>query len=118
MAVVRFAKRIGPVRDGLLDANGVGGHSIGALPGVGALSGHVRACCACWMCCSGWGCAPSRNQVQAGSPGDALLASVVMPSPKNSTILHAELLSNIREIQARGAITIYDASAHVRSSLW
>jgi glucosamine--fructose-6-phosphate aminotransferase (isomerizing) len=42
----------------------------------------------------------------------------VMPSPKNSTILHAELLSNIREIQARGAITIYDASAHVRSSLW
>lgn len=31
---------------------------------------------------------------------------VVMPSPKNSPTLHAKLLSNIREIQARGAITI------------
>ena len=31
---------------------------------------------------------------------------VVMPSPKNSTTLHSKLLSNIREIQARGAITI------------
>ena len=29
-----------------------------------------------------------------------------MPSPKNSPTLHAKLLSNIREIQARGAITI------------
>jgi glucosamine--fructose-6-phosphate aminotransferase (isomerizing) len=29
-----------------------------------------------------------------------------MPSPKNSTTLHAKLLSNIREIQARGAMTI------------
>ena len=31
---------------------------------------------------------------------------VVMPSPKNAATLHAKLLSNIREIQARGAITI------------
>jgi hypothetical protein len=31
---------------------------------------------------------------------------VVMPSPKNSTTLHAKLGSNIREIQARRAITI------------
>ena len=31
---------------------------------------------------------------------------VVMPSPKNSTVLHAKLLSNIREIQARGAVSI------------
>ncbi|WP_066901119.1 glutamine--fructose-6-phosphate transaminase (isomerizing) [Mycolicibacterium houstonense] len=31
---------------------------------------------------------------------------VVMPSPKNAQMLHAKLLSNIREIQARGAITI------------
>ncbi|MGV0715586.1 glutamine--fructose-6-phosphate transaminase (isomerizing) [Mycolicibacterium sp. XJ662] len=31
---------------------------------------------------------------------------VVMPSPKNAPMLHAKLLSNIREIQARGAITI------------
>ncbi|WP_102142301.1 glutamine--fructose-6-phosphate transaminase (isomerizing) [Mycobacterium hubeiense] len=31
---------------------------------------------------------------------------VVMPSPKNASTLHAKLLSNIREIQARGAITI------------
>ena len=29
-----------------------------------------------------------------------------MPSPKNATVLHSKLLSNIREIQARGAITI------------
>ena len=37
---------------------------------------------------------------------DGLPVIVVMPSPKNSTTLHAKLLSNIREIQARGALTI------------
>jgi glucosamine--fructose-6-phosphate aminotransferase (isomerizing) len=37
---------------------------------------------------------------------DGLPVIVVMPSPKNSATLHAKLLSNIREIQARGAITI------------
>src|ERR1700682_835763 len=37
---------------------------------------------------------------------DGVPVIVVMPSPKNSTTLHAKLLSNIREIQARGAITI------------
>ncbi len=37
---------------------------------------------------------------------DGLPVIVVMPSPKNSAILHAKLLSNIREIQARGATTI------------
>ena len=37
---------------------------------------------------------------------DGLPVIVVMPSPKNSPTLHAKLLSNIREIQARGAITI------------
>lgn len=37
---------------------------------------------------------------------DNLPVIVVMPSPKNSSTLHAKLLSNIREIQARGAITI------------
>jgi glucosamine--fructose-6-phosphate aminotransferase (isomerizing) len=31
---------------------------------------------------------------------------VVMPSPKGASMLHAKLLSNIREIQARGAVTI------------
>ena len=31
---------------------------------------------------------------------------VVMPSPKGRAVLHAKLLSNIREIQARGARTI------------
>ncbi|WP_059016037.1 glutamine--fructose-6-phosphate transaminase (isomerizing) [Mycobacterium sp. M26] len=31
---------------------------------------------------------------------------VVMPSPKNSATLHAKLLSNIREVQARGAVTV------------
>jgi glucosamine--fructose-6-phosphate aminotransferase (isomerizing) len=31
---------------------------------------------------------------------------IVMPSPKSSAMLHGKLLSNIREIQARGAITI------------
>jgi glucosamine--fructose-6-phosphate aminotransferase (isomerizing) len=31
---------------------------------------------------------------------------VVMPSPKSSTTPHAKLLSNIREIRARGAISI------------
>ena len=37
---------------------------------------------------------------------DGLPVIVVMPSPKSSTTLHAKLLSNIREIQARGAVTI------------
>ena len=37
---------------------------------------------------------------------DDLPVIVVMPSPKNSKRLHAKLLSNIREIQARGAITV------------
>ena len=37
---------------------------------------------------------------------DDLPVIVVMPSPKNSAMLHSKLLSNIREIQARGAITI------------
>jgi glutamine---fructose-6-phosphate transaminase (isomerizing) len=37
---------------------------------------------------------------------DDLPVIVVMPSPKNSSTLHAKLLSNIREIQARGAVTI------------
>jgi fructoselysine-6-P-deglycase FrlB-like protein len=34
---------------------------------------------------------------------DGLPVIVVMPSPKNAPTLHAKLLSNIREIQARGA---------------
>jgi glutamine---fructose-6-phosphate transaminase (isomerizing) len=37
---------------------------------------------------------------------DDLPVIVVMPSPKNAPTLHAKLLSNIREIQARGAITV------------
>ncbi|MUL48505.1 glutamine--fructose-6-phosphate transaminase (isomerizing) [Mycobacterium sp. CBMA293] len=37
---------------------------------------------------------------------DGLPVIVVMPSPKGSSVLHAKLLSNIREIQARGAVTI------------
>jgi glutamine---fructose-6-phosphate transaminase (isomerizing) len=37
---------------------------------------------------------------------DGLPVIVVMPSPKSSAMLHSKLLSNIREIQARGAITI------------
>ncbi|HYB80421.1 MAG TPA: glutamine--fructose-6-phosphate transaminase (isomerizing) [Mycobacterium sp.] len=37
---------------------------------------------------------------------DDLPVIVVMPSPKGSAVLHAKLLSNIREIQARGAVTI------------
>ena len=37
---------------------------------------------------------------------DGLPVIVVMPSPKNSAMLHSKLLSNIREIQARGAVTI------------
>jgi glutamine---fructose-6-phosphate transaminase (isomerizing) len=37
---------------------------------------------------------------------DDMPVIVVMPSPKNSSTLHAKLLSNIREIQARGAVTI------------
>jgi glucosamine--fructose-6-phosphate aminotransferase (isomerizing) len=37
---------------------------------------------------------------------DDLPVIVVMPSPKNSPTLHAKLLSNIREIQARGAVTL------------
>jgi glutamine---fructose-6-phosphate transaminase (isomerizing) len=37
---------------------------------------------------------------------DGLPVIVVMPSPKNSSTLHAKLLSNIREIQARGATTV------------
>jgi glutamine---fructose-6-phosphate transaminase (isomerizing) len=37
---------------------------------------------------------------------DDLPVIIVMPSPKGSAMLHAKLLSNIREIQARGATTI------------
>src|SRR5258707_158498 len=37
---------------------------------------------------------------------DGLPVIVVMPSPKNAPTLHAKLMSNIREIQARGAVTI------------
>ena len=37
---------------------------------------------------------------------DGLPVIVVMPSPKSSAMLHGKLLSNIREIQARGAVTI------------
>jgi glucosamine--fructose-6-phosphate aminotransferase (isomerizing) len=37
---------------------------------------------------------------------EGLPVIVVMPSPKGSAMLHAKLLSNIREIQARGATTI------------
>ncbi|KAA8965278.1 glutamine--fructose-6-phosphate transaminase (isomerizing) [Mycobacterium sp.] len=37
---------------------------------------------------------------------EGLPVIVVMPSPKNASTLHAKLLSNIREIQARGATTI------------
>src|ERR1700754_1672551 len=37
---------------------------------------------------------------------DNLPVIVVMPSPKGSATLHAKLMSNIREIQTRGAVTI------------
>lgn len=37
---------------------------------------------------------------------DGMPVIVVMPSPKNAGMLHSKLLSNIREIQARGAVTI------------
>jgi len=37
---------------------------------------------------------------------DDLPVIIVMPSPKSSATLHGKLLSNIREIQTRGAITI------------
>ena len=44
MATVRFAKRIGPVRDRPLDANGVGGHSIGARRKARSPSWAARGC--------------------------------------------------------------------------
>ena len=37
---------------------------------------------------------------------DGMPVIVIMPSPKNAAMLHSKLLSNIREIQARGAVTI------------
>jgi glucosamine--fructose-6-phosphate aminotransferase (isomerizing) len=37
---------------------------------------------------------------------DGLPVIVVMPSPKGAAMLHSKMLSNIREIQARGAVTI------------
>ncbi len=37
---------------------------------------------------------------------DGMPVIIVMPSPKNAGMLHSKLLSNIREIQARGAVTI------------
>jgi glutamine---fructose-6-phosphate transaminase (isomerizing) len=37
---------------------------------------------------------------------DGVPVIVVMPSPKGSATLHAKLMSNIREIQSRGAVTI------------
>jgi glucosamine--fructose-6-phosphate aminotransferase (isomerizing) len=37
---------------------------------------------------------------------EGLPVIVIMPSPKGASMLHAKMLSNIREIQARGATTI------------
>ena len=37
---------------------------------------------------------------------DGLPVIIVMPSPKGAAMLHSKMLSNIREIQARGALTI------------
>lgn len=37
---------------------------------------------------------------------DDMPVIVVMPSPKSAATLHAKLLSNIREVQTRGAVTI------------
>lgn len=37
---------------------------------------------------------------------DGLPVFVIMPSPKGRAVLHAKMLSNIREIQARGAQTV------------
>lgn len=37
---------------------------------------------------------------------DGVPVIVVMPSPKGRAVLHSKLLSNIREIQARGALTV------------
>jgi glutamine---fructose-6-phosphate transaminase (isomerizing) len=37
---------------------------------------------------------------------DGLPVIIVMPSPKGQATLHAKLLSNIREVQTRGAVTI------------
>jgi glucosamine--fructose-6-phosphate aminotransferase (isomerizing) len=37
---------------------------------------------------------------------DGLPVIIVMPSPKGAATLHSKMLSNIREIQARGAVTI------------
>jgi glucosamine--fructose-6-phosphate aminotransferase (isomerizing) len=37
---------------------------------------------------------------------DGMPVIVVMPSPKGQATLHAKLLSNIREVQTRGAVTI------------
>ena len=41
-AAVRFAKRIGPARDRPLDANGLGGHSIGVVKSTFAQLGRAR----------------------------------------------------------------------------
>jgi hypothetical protein len=43
MGAMRFAKRIGPARDRPLDANGVGGHSIGVVQSTFAQLGRARA---------------------------------------------------------------------------
>ncbi|MDJ0392716.1 glutamine--fructose-6-phosphate transaminase (isomerizing) [Rhodococcus sp. G-MC3] len=37
---------------------------------------------------------------------DGVPVIVVMPSPKGRAVLHSKLLSNIREVQARGALTV------------
>ena len=42
---------------------------------------------------------------------DGLPVMIVMPSPKQCPMLHAKMLSNIREIQARGARTVVIAEA-------
>ena len=57
-------------------------------------------------------CTPRASPPASSSTGpialieDGLPVVVVMPSPKNAAMLHSKLLSNIREIQARGARTI------------
>jgi len=42
---------------------------------------------------------------------DGLPVIIVMPSPEGRAVLHSKMISNIREIQARGATTIVLAEA-------
>src|SRR6266571_3938243 len=107
IAVEEVLERIGPVRDVARELAGercvlfLGRH-------VGypvALEGALKLKELAYMHAEGFAAGELKHGPIALIE-DGLPVIVVMPSPKSSAMLHGKLLSNIREIQTRGAVTI------------